>query len=128
MMEIFEAQIDSCILKHRSTVGKGSQETDSPIPPPSSRSSVGSIEQPVAVSFPSSTSAPRSTSLVAEDWFATYLQSENSSEIPLDPLLSFLPPFGHIPLDELPAADNVQEDFSTELYCTQSSQQIDSET
>jgi hypothetical protein len=128
MMEIFEAQIDSCILEHRSIVGKGGQESDPPTPPPSSsRSPVASMEQPVAVSLPSSTSAPQSTSLVAEDWFATYLQSDTSSEIPLDPLLSFLPPFSHMPLDKLSGADNMQEDFSTELYYTQSSQQIDGE-
>jgi hypothetical protein len=127
MMEIFEAQIDSCILEHRSTVGKGSQESDPSTPPPSSRFPVASVEHPLAVSLPSSTSAPQSTSLVAEDWFATYLQSETSSEIPLDPLLSFLPPFSRMPLDKLSGADNMQEDFSTELCYTQNSQQIDGE-
>jgi hypothetical protein len=125
MMDIFEAQIDSCILEHRSTVGKGSQKSGPPtLTSSSSRSPAASMEQPVPVSFPSPTSAPRSTSPVAEDWFATYLQSE----IPSDPLLSFPPPFSHMSLDKLSGADNMQEDFSTELYYTQSSQQIDGET
>jgi hypothetical protein len=114
MMDIFEAQIDSCILEHRSTAGKGSQKSDPHTPPPSSRSPAVSMEQPVAVSFPPSTSAPRSTSPVAEDWFATYLQSE----ILPDPLLSFPPPFSHTSLDKLSGADNMPEDFSTELYYT----------
>jgi hypothetical protein len=129
MMDIFEAQIDSCILEHRSTVDKGSQKSDPPTPPhSSSRSPVVSMEQLGAVSFPSSASAPRLTSPVAEDWFATYLQSEISSGIPLDPLLSFAPLFSHMPLEKQTGADIMQEDFSTELYYTQSSQQIGGET
>ena len=78
----------------------------------------------MAVSFPSSTSVPRSTSPAAEDWYATYLQSEILS----DPLLPSPPPFSRMSLDKLSGADNIQEDFSTELYYTQSSQQIDGET
>jgi hypothetical protein len=125
MMDILEAQIDSCILEHQSTVAKGSQKSDPPTPPPSlSRSPATSMDQPVAVSFPSSTSVPRSTSLAAEDWYPTYLQSEILS----DPLLSPPPPFSYMSLEKLSGADNIQEDFSMGLYCTQSSQQIDGET
>jgi len=118
MMVIFEAQIDSCIREHRSTVAKGSQKSDPPSPPPSStKSPIASMEQPVAVSFPSSTLAPRLTSPVAEDWFATYLQSETSS----DALLSIGPPSSHMPLSKLSGADNIRDDFPMELYYTQAS-------
>lgn len=118
MMDIFEAQIDTCISDFRSTAAaKESQKSDPPTPSPSSsRSLPASMDPPAEVSLPSSTSisAPR-VSLVPEDWYATYLQSEISS----DPLFPSLPPFKHMSLDDLSGAGDIQEDFSAELYYTQ---------
>jgi hypothetical protein len=88
MMEIFEAQIGSCILEHREKVSKESQQkTDPPTPPVSSSISPEvSTEQPATDSFHPSTSALHSMSGVPDDWYAPYLQS---GDVPWDPLLPF---------------------------------------
>jgi hypothetical protein len=88
MMEIFEAQIESCILEHREKVSKESQQkTDPPTSPvSSSRSPAVSTEQPATDSFTSSTSDLQEMSGVPEGWYATYLQS---GDVPWDPLLPF---------------------------------------
>jgi hypothetical protein len=88
MMEIFEEQIDSCILEHRAKETHDSQQkTDPPTPPvSSSRSPAVSAERPAIELISSSTSVPQLMSGVPEDWIATYLQS---GDAPWDRLLPF---------------------------------------
>ena len=82
MMDIFETQIDFCILEHRAQMIKENNQKNNPPTPPisSSRSPADSMGQRGMGSSPLALAPPPSSD-VPEDWFATYLQSE---EIPWD--------------------------------------------
>jgi hypothetical protein len=87
MMEIFEAQIESCILEHREKAKETQQKNDPPTPPISaSRSPAVSTEPPAIDSVTASDSAMQEIPEVPDDWYGTYLQD---GDAPWDPLLPY---------------------------------------
>ncbi|KAE8444956.1 hypothetical protein EG329_014083 [Mollisiaceae sp. DMI_Dod_QoI] len=98
IMYTFEAQIDSCILEYRSQLNKDDQENGPHALLPSSSRSPFSAEEPRLESFLSPAPVTHSTPAIPDDWFATYLESEN-----------------------LAALNNMQGDL-TQLYSSQMSE------